>query len=209
MSAVMQGLLAVVVSFWPMFGPCFGLMLEPVWADTWEPHIRLGTQQVGLSAGPLLPWRVKPAQSTKLFGAGVVPSWSMTLTDPIGSGWYQGQLSLGAELVFLRTSDPMGTTNLAFTPRMAYAFTALKRFHPYLEGSGGPMWAELGGRIPEQPSEFNFLVMAGGGVAWFLGPNWSINLGGRFYHMSNGGTRSTNRGVNFGFPYLGFSWYLF
>jgi hypothetical protein len=35
---------------------------------------------------------VQANQSSKLFGAAAMPSWSMTITDPIGSNWYRGQV---------------------------------------------------------------------------------------------------------------------
>ena len=63
------------------------VVARPALAEAPPPTIRLGTQEVGLAIGPILPWRVKQAQSTKLFGLGAMPSWSMTLTDPIGNGW--------------------------------------------------------------------------------------------------------------------------
>lgn len=178
-------------------------------ADSSFPTLRLGSQEVGLSIGPILPWRVKQAQVTKLFGVGAVPSWSIALTDPIGHGWYEGQIRLGVELVALQTTEPVATASLGIAPKMSYSFTGLGRFRPYVEGGGGPMWTDLGGRVPEQPGWFNFVVQGGGGFAYFVTPNLAINAGGRFYHISNGGTRPTNRGLNFGMPYLGFSWFLF
>lgn len=189
---------------------CLLAASERVHAETSAPtHRRLGTQEVGLSIGPMLPWRVKQAQSTKLFGVGTMPSWSITLTDPIGTGWYEGQLRLGVELVVLRTHEPVTTGSVGVTPKMSYTFTALGRLRPYVEGGGGPLWTELAGRVPEQPSGVNFLVMGGGGVAYFLTPQLAVNVGGRFYHISNGGLRDTNRGLNFGVPYLGISWFMF
>ncbi|GKS60347.1 lipid A 3-O-deacylase [Nitrospira sp.] len=190
---------------------CFLLSVIPSrpQADSTFPGIRLGTQEVGLSLGPMLPWRVKPSQSTKLFGVEVLPSWSITLTDSVGTGWYEGQFRLGAELVLLYTYEPVTSGSVGLTPKLAYTFTALGRWRPFLEGGGGPVWTELGGQVPEQPAAFNFIVMGGGGLSYLVSPQLALTIGGRFYHISNGGTRSTNRGLNFGFPYLGFSWYLF
>ena len=182
---------------------------RPAQAEAPLPPIRLGTQEVGFTAGPILPWRVKPAQSTKLFGVSAMPSWSLTLTDPIGSGWSEGQLRLGAEFILARTDEPEHAWTVGITPKVSYTFTALGRVRPFLEGGGGPLWTELGGEVPEQPGAFNFIVMGGGGLSYLLSPRLAINVGGRFYHISNGGTRPTNRGLNFGFPYVGFSWYLF
>jgi len=59
----------------------------------------IGTHTIGFTTGPFFPMRVGISQTSKLFGEALMPSWIMTLTEPIGSGWYQGQLALGAELV--------------------------------------------------------------------------------------------------------------
>lgn len=190
---------------------CLLLSLIPgrAQADSTFHGIRLGTQEVGLSLGPMLPLRVKPSQSTKLFGLGVLPSWSIALTAPVGTGWYEGQFRLGAELVLLYAYEPVTSGSIGLTPKMAYTFTALRRWRPFLEGGGGPVWTELGGQVPEQPAAFNFIVMGGGGLSYLVSPQLALTVGGRFYHISNAGTRSTNRGLNFWYPYLGFSWFLF
>ncbi len=65
-------------------------------ADESISYTTIGTQTMGL-AGPFFPIRVAPSQSSKLFGTAVMPSWSMTITDPIGSKWYRGQVALGLE----------------------------------------------------------------------------------------------------------------
>jgi len=59
---------------------------------------------------------------------------------------------------------------IGLTPKMTYTSTAFGRVHPFIEGGGGPMWTDLGGRIPEQPEQFNFLVWGGAGCAYDLTP---------------------------------------
>ncbi|MFO0775236.1 MAG: acyloxyacyl hydrolase [Nitrospiraceae bacterium] len=138
-----------------------------------------------------------------------MPTWSIGLTDPIGQGWYEGQLRLGVEVHILRTDRPLVTESVAVTPKMTYVFTHGGHWRPFIDGGGGPIWTELGGKIPEQPGWFNFLVFGGGGVSYAVTPRLSLVLGGRFAHISNAGTRPTNRGVNYGLPYVGLSWVLF
>ena len=138
-----------------------------------------------------------------------MPSWSITLTDPIGSGWYQGQIALGAELLTFGTSEPLTAYGVGVTPKLQYRFTAWDRLRPYVEGGGGPLWTDLGGRVPEQPGPFNFVVWSGAGCAWTLTPQWAVNAGYRFVHISNAGTRTPNSGLNYGLPFVGFSYSLF
>ncbi|HKP01215.1 MAG TPA: hypothetical protein VJU02_06260 [Nitrospiraceae bacterium] len=117
-------------------------------ADEPIPHPAIGAQTVGLAVGPIFPIRVMPGQSTKLFGTAVIPSWSMTITGPIGSSWYQGLVSLGAELPMFRTSEPVTTYGVGITPKLQNMFVGLNRLRPYIEGGGGPMWTDLGGQVP-------------------------------------------------------------
>ena len=64
----------------------------------------------------------------------------------------------------------------------------------------------LGGRVPEQPGQFNFVVWGGAGCAWRLTPQWALNVGYRFVHLSNAGPRNPNSGLNFGLPLVGLSY---
>jgi hypothetical protein len=168
-----------------------------------------GTQTVGLAIGPFFPIRLLPSQSSKLFGTATMPSWSITVTDPIGSHWYQGQVSLGAELLAFGTYEPLTSYGVGITPKLQYAFVGLDRIHPYIEGGGGPIWTDLGGQVPEQPGQFNVVVWGGAGAAWILTSQWALNVGYRFVHISNGGTRTPNSGLNFGLPFVGLSYSLY
>jgi len=197
--AIGSGLLAAAA--W--LSPCMACAEEPI------SHTTISTQTVGLAVGPFFPIRLMPSQSSKLFGAAAMASWSVTLTDPIGSSWYQGQVALGAELLAFGTSEPMTAYGIGATPKLQYTFTSLDRLRPYTEGGGGPIWTDLGGRVPEQPGQFNFVVWGGAGAAWFLTPQCAIRAGYRFIHISNGGTRHPNSGLNVGMPFVGLSYDLF
>jgi lipid A 3-O-deacylase len=168
-----------------------------------------GTQTVGLTTGPFFPIRFTQDQSSKLYGAATALSSSFVLTDPLGSSWYQGQVSLGAELIGFSTTEPVSAYGIGLTPKVGYAFVALNRLRPYLEGGGGPLWTDLGGRVPEQAGQFNFLLWSGAGCSWALTPRWAMQAGYRFMHISNGDTRHPNSGLNFGLPFLGLSYSLF
>jgi len=194
-----SGLLAAVVCLSPRIA-C---------ADESTSQATIGTQTVGLVVGPFFPIRVMPGQSSKLFGAAATPSWSMTLTDPIGSSWYRGQVSLGAELLAFGTTEPLTGYGVGVTPKLQYTFAGLDRLRPYIEGGGGPIWTDLGGRVPELPGRFNFAVWGGAGCAWLLTPQWALNVGYRFVHISNAGTRSPNSGLNYGLPFVGLTFSLF
>jgi hypothetical protein len=63
-------------------------------AEDTVPHLTIGTQEIGLSVGYLLPNRLTDEHTTKQSGPALMPSWAMVLTDPIGWRWLRGQLML-------------------------------------------------------------------------------------------------------------------
>ncbi len=183
------------------------LMTPGVRADDVSPTITVGTQEVGLTAGYMFSHRLTELHTTKQHGPALMPSWMMTLTDPIGDSWYRGQVSIGAEMVYLQFREPILTHGVGFTPRIKYTFVALGRLRPYAEFTGGPFWTDLGGNIDEQANEFNFVLTGGVGVSWFLTPQLAANAGYRFHHISNAGTAFPNLGLNASLPFGGFSFY--
>ncbi len=184
------------------------IMTPPIaQADDGSPTITVGTQEVGMTAGYMFSHRLTELHTTKQHGPALMPSWMITLTDPIGDSWYRGQISLGAEMVYLEFREPIVTHGIGFTPRIKYTFVALGRLRPYAELTGGPFWTDLGGRIREQANECNFVLSGGVGVSWFITPQLAFNAGYRFHHISNAGTAFPNLGLNASLPFGGFSFY--
>ncbi len=173
------------------------------------PGFRMGTQEIGLTAGYLLPHRLTNKHSTKQSGPAAMPSWTITLTDPVGSGWYRGQLAIGAEVVYLEFREPVISHGLGFTPKLKWTFLISDRLRPYFEFAGGPFWTDLTNRIKikEEDSEFNFILTAGFGLSWFITKQAAFNVGYRFHHISNAGTNIPNLGLNASLPFAGFSFY--
>lgn len=182
-------------------------LATPVFAADPSPAITVGTQEIGLTAGYLLPQRLTKHHTTKQQGPALMPSWMMTLTDPVGDGWYRGQVSLGAEVVYIQFQEPVLTHGIGFTPKIKYTFVALDRLRPYVEFAGGPFWSDLTDKVPEESSQFNFILTAGFGLSWFITPQTALNAGYRFHHISNAGTSYPNIGLNSSLPFGGFSYY--
>ncbi|MCS6306199.1 MAG: acyloxyacyl hydrolase [Nitrospira sp.] len=184
---------------------CAGVAsLPPVAAE--EPVSALiGTQTVGMIVGGMLPVRVMDAQSSKLNGVAVHPSWQIALTDPIGDGWWRGSVALGVEAAFLGIAEPTSAYGVGIMPKLVYTLTSFGSLKPYLEGGGGPLWTNFNGRIPEQGTDFNFLVWGGAGATYHLTARWALNAGIRFSHISNADTGSPNSGLNYLLPFMGLS----
>lgn len=172
-----------------------------------SPTITVGTQEVGLAVGYMIPQRLTDEHVTNQQGPVFMPSWMITITDPVGSGWYRGQVSIGAEVVYLQFREPILTHGIGFTPKIKYTFVGLNNIRPYLEFAGGPFWTDLAGNIPEESVEFNFVLSAGIGISWFVTPQTSLNVGYRFQHISNAGIEYPNLGLNANLPFGGFSFY--
>jgi lipid A 3-O-deacylase len=185
----------------------FLMTASSAYAAEGSPVITFGTQEVGLTAGYMLPHRLTTDHTTKQQGPAFMPSWMMTITDPVGEGWNRGQVSVGAEVVYIQFREPVLTHGIGFTPKIKYSFVALDQVRPYVEFAGGPFWTDLGGRIPEESSRFNFVLTAGFGLSWFITPQTALNVGYRFHHISNAGTRYPNLGLNASLPFGGFSFY--
>ena len=105
-------------------------------AEGINPQVTIGTQEIGLTAGYLLPTRLTTDHTTKQKGPPLMPSWMMTLTDPIGHGWYRGQVSIGAEVVYLPFREPIVSNGVGFTPKVKYTFVADDGVRPYIEFAG-------------------------------------------------------------------------
>lgn len=176
-------------------------------AESSGPRLPVGTQEIGLTAGYLLPHRLTTDHTTKQSGPAFMPSWGMVLTEAVGQGWYQGQVLIGAEIVYIQFQRPVLTHGIGFTPKIKYLFEGTHSIRPYVEFAGGPFYTDLAGRIPEESARFNFVLTAGGGLSWFLTPQMSLNAGYRFHHISNAGTRFPNLGLNSSLPFGGFSFY--
>ncbi|MBX3330194.1 MAG: acyloxyacyl hydrolase [Nitrospira sp.] len=188
---------------------CAGLARQSPVAAEETVSALIGTQTVGMMVGGMLPVRVMDAQSSKLNGVAVHPSWQIALTNPIGSGWWRGSVALGVEAAFLGIAEPTSAYGVGVTPKVVYTLTSFGLLKPYLEGGGGPLWTNFDGRIPEQGSDFNFLVWGGAGANYDLTVRWALNAGLRFSHISNADTDSPNSGLNYLLPFVGVTAKLF
>jgi len=197
--------LARIISAWVLGSLA---MTTCVHAGSDSPRITVGTQEIGLSAGYLFPHRlVKGKSKTEQRGPVFMPSWMITLTDPVGDSWYRGQISLGGEMVYIQFQEPVQSHGVGFTPKIKYSFVALDRIRPYAEFAGGPFWTDLAGNIPEQGSQFNFILRGGFGISYFVNGQTAINVGYSFQHISNAHTSTPNVGLNESLPFAGFSFY--
>ena len=184
---------------------CAGLAWLPL-ASAQEASPAISERQtVGVVVGGMLPVRFMDGQSSKLNGVSVHPYWQIVVMSPTSHEWWSGSVALGVEAAFLGIAEPTSAYGLGVTPKVVYTFTSFGPLKPYIEGGGGPLWTNFDGRIPEQGSDFNFLVWGGAGATYDLTTRWALNAGLRFSHISNADTDSPNGGLNYLLPFIGVS----
>jgi opacity protein-like surface antigen len=77
-----------------------------------------------------------------------------------------------------------------------YNFLDFGRWMPFWDGGAGMLWTDLGPRIPEQSTQFNFVLQTGPGVSYFVTEHMAVTVGIRFHHISNAGIGERNIGLN-------------
>jgi opacity protein-like surface antigen len=164
-----------------------------------------GTRELSLMTGYTYNFRRTDAQVTKLRGVPVILGGGVVATDATGTSWYRGQVTLGGELQFTQYVELLSTYLVALTPTVKYTFLASERLRPYVEAGAGVVWTDLGDRIPEKGSQFNFNLQLGAGLSYFVAPTASINVSYRLQHVSNAGTAKPNHGIDAGEVLIGIS----
>lgn len=156
------------------------------------------------------------AQATTAVGAGtsanraavfVLPRIGMVLTDPLGSGWYQGNVELLVEPVYARFTKPFAADGAGGSFVVKYNFLSFGRWMPFWDAGAGIFWTNLAPRIPEQSTQFEFGLETGPGVQYFVTDRITWTMGVRLHHISNANLGERNTGINGVLPYVGVSFF--
>jgi hypothetical protein len=129
-----------------------------------------------------------------------------TVTDVHGPTPVRGSLEVIFEPTLLFVAHPEtevgGGANLLFR----YNFVTGTRWVPFFEAGVGIIDVDLHVRR-DLNSEFNFTILGGPGINYFLTDNLALVGQVGLHHISNGGRRSPNVGVNSVMGLLGVSYY--
>ncbi len=109
------------------------------------------------------------------------------VTDEIGSGWRRGRLEIGADFVPLFAQfTPQVIHGIAFYPVILRWNSSLHlgRVAPYMELGGGGLRTNLN-LPPGDTSTFNFIARAGGGILISTRRAQALEIGCRWWHISN------------------------
>lgn len=125
-----------------------------------------------------------------------LPQLGLVLTDEIGSGWTSGNVEVLIEPLAAHYYQPFSASAFGGSVMVKYNFLDFGRWMPFWDGGAGMLWTDLGPRIPEQSTQFNFVLQTGPGVSYFVTENTSVTVGIRFHHISNAGIGERNIGLN-------------
>ena len=125
-----------------------------------------------------------------------LPQLGLVLTDEIGSGWTSGNVEVLIEPLAAHYYQPFSASAFGGSLMVKYNFLDFGRWMPFWDGGAGMLWTDLGPRIPEQSTQFNFVLQTGPGVSYFVTENTSVTVGIRFHHISNAGIGERNIGLN-------------
>ena len=156
------------------------------------------------------------AQGTTVVGNGpsanrsavfVMPRLGMVLTDPLGSSWWQGNVEFVVQPVFARFTRPFAAEAAGGSFLLKYNFLSFGRWVPFWDVGAGMIWTNLAPRIPEQSTQFEFVLETGPGVHYFLTDRITWTMGVRLHHISNANLGDRNTGINGVLPYIGLSFF--
>jgi hypothetical protein len=144
----------------------------------------------------------------QLFSAGVF--FGRVMTGEFGRGWRRASLELGFDVipVFVQT----GTQTVhggGFDP-VILRFTSGHRFGrvvPYIEIGGGGVATTSNFPPGNHTSDFNFTARGGGGIHLLTKRRQSLDVGCKWFHISNANLASFNpefNGIQFS---VGYHWF--
>lgn len=156
------------------------------------------------------------AQGTTVVGNGpssnrsavfVMPRVGIVLTDPLGTGWWQGNVEFLVQPVFARFTEPFAAEAAGGSFLLKYNFLSFGRWVPFWDVGAGMIWTNLAPRIPEQSTQFEFVLETGPGVHYFMTDWITWTMGVRLHHISNANFGDRNTGINAVLPYIGISFF--
>ena len=134
-----------------------------------------------------------------------LPRVGVVATPEVGSGFYAGNLELLLEPLYAHYFEPFTATAAGGSVLFKYNFLGFGRWMPFWDLGLGMLWTNLAPRIPEQSTQFNFVLESGPGVQYFATERVALTLGVRFHHISNAQLGDRNKGLNSTLGYAGVS----
>ena len=212
-SATHQTSFAIVVLCWVLLVGWMILFATPVWAGLQAKDIvKKGTVELGLQTGY---WHAVTglgnAGSSNREAIFVLPQIGYVLSDAFEAGYFSGAFEVILEPVGAHFVDPFSASLFGGSLIGRYNFLSFGQFMPYWDMGAGMVWTDLAPRIPEQSTQFEFILHAGPGIhyLWFESEEMvsSLSLGLKLHHISNANIGKRNTGINAILGLVGVSFY--
>lgn len=170
--------------------------------------LKKGTIQLGLQTGY---WQANTglgnADSSNRSAIFFLPQIGYTVTDELKGGYFSGAVDLILEPAGAHFIQPFSASLFGASVVVKYNFLSFGRWMPYWDAGFGMAWTDLAPRIPEESSQFQFMVETGIGTQYFLTEESALSGGVRFHHLSDGGIGERNVGINAWLFLVGYSHY--
>lgn len=130
------------------------------------------------------------------------------ITRQHGPGWFRGNLAYGFDVVPIAATHQRGTTVYGGGANplvLDWNFTSHQNLVPYFEVAGGFLLTNT--ELPPNASLFNFFAQAGPGVHILLDSKHALNIGARYFHLSNATLGTVNPGMNGFNVTVGYEWF--
>lgn len=171
--------------------------------------VKKGTLEIGVLSGY---WKENDLDGTEPSSDQraiyVLPQIGMVLTDEFKAGWLSGNVELLVEPLAAHYWEPFSASAFGGSLVARYNFLSFGRWMPFWDGGAGMLWTDLAPRIPEQSTQFNFVLETGPGVHFFVTDQFALTGSVRYHHISNANTGDRNVGLNAWLFSGGFSFFI-
>jgi len=197
------------IAFFYIMTVAWGGVSSTCWAEIDSRQIiKKGTVQLGLQTGY---WQANTgignADSSNRSAVFFLPQIGYTFTDEFKAWYFSGAWDIILEPVGAHFIKPFSASLFGASVVFKYNFLSFGRWMPYWDTGWGLAWTDLAPRIPEQSSQFTFMVETGIGTHYFLTQRAAVNVGFRFHHLSDAGIGDRNVGINAWMGLVGVSYY--
>ena len=118
--------------------------------------------------------------------------------------WFGGNIEAIGQLLMGGQDNPEGAYFFGLNGGLRYHFRTGTRFAPFIGGSIGVSMTDI--ETPDANGKFQFNEQIGAGTRYWLSGRHGITFEYNYWHVSNGGIRMPNDGVNAHIFSIGFAW---